>query len=255
MSSKDFSNFVLDFIKKHKDNTDILNTWTSENTQKSLEKILKSTRNKKDPNKPKRGRSSYILFCDDYRPIVKEKFPNLSNKEKTSKLAELWREFKETNSSKLNEYEQESLKERQIYKEKMETYEDNNVKSKKEAKSKPKDKKEEDKPKEEDKSKDKKEEDKSKDKKEEDKSKEKKEEDKSKEKKEEDKYKKEKKEEDKYKKEKKEEKIFDKRFENYYNKKLGKTKKTHPDLNHQEIDTKISKKWKKLSEEEKNEFK
>ena len=214
MSSKDFSNFVLDFIKKHKDNTDILNTWTSENTQKSLEKILKSTRNKKDPNKPKRGRSSYILFCDDYRPIVKEKFPNLSNKEVTSKLAELWREFKVTNSSKLNEYEQNSLKERQIYKEKMETYDGNNEKEKVD---KPK-KEKEDKPKKE----------------------------------KEDKPKKENEKEDKP---KKEEKIVDKRFENYYNKKVVKTKKTHPELNQKEIDVKILKRWKKLSEEEKSEFK
>ena len=215
MSIKDFSNFVLDFIQKHKDSTDILNTWNSENTQKVLEKLLKSARNKKDPNKPKRGRSSYILFCDEYRPIVKEKFPELTNKQLTSKLAELWKEFKETNTSKLNEYEQKSLKERQIYKQQMEIYDGDNEKPKRGRKQKvsldgeePKKVKEEPtKVKEEPK------------------------------------------------KVKEEPKNIDKRFENYYNKKVGKTKKAHQELSQQEIDIKILKKWKKLSEEEKNEFK
>ena len=224
MSIEYFSNFVLDFIQKHKDSDDIEKNWNSESNKKVLQKILKSTHNKKDPNKPKRGRSSYILFCDDYRHIVKTKFPELTNKELTSKLAELWRELKQNNVPKFNEYEEKSLKEREIYKQQMQIYDSTLEKPKKSKKPK------EDKPKEE--------------KIKEDKPKEKKiKEDKPKEKK----IKEEKPKE-------KEEKVIDKRFENYYNKKVSKTKKAHPDLSKEEIDMKILKKWKKLSDEEKNEY-
>jgi hypothetical protein len=41
MSIEDFSNFVLDFIQKHKDSDDIEKNWNSESNKKVLQKILK----------------------------------------------------------------------------------------------------------------------------------------------------------------------------------------------------------------------
>jgi len=47
---------------------------------------------KKDPNAPKRSKSAYMFFCDDKRPDVKKKHPDLKMTDVSKKLAELWKE-------------------------------------------------------------------------------------------------------------------------------------------------------------------
>lgn len=44
------------------------------------------------PQKPKRGRSNYILFSSDVRPKIKEENPDASSTEITSLIAQSWRE-------------------------------------------------------------------------------------------------------------------------------------------------------------------
>ena len=48
----------------------------------------------KDPNKPKRGNSAYIYFCEDKRPQVTNENPDCEAKQIIAKLAELWKEAK-----------------------------------------------------------------------------------------------------------------------------------------------------------------
>ena len=75
--------FVANFITNNSDDENILENWmTDEENSKEIEKIIKtakktSTKNStekkvKDPNKPKRGKSSYLFFCADNREKVKE---------------------------------------------------------------------------------------------------------------------------------------------------------------------------------------
>ncbi|OCH85034.1 HMG-box protein [Obba rivulosa] len=45
----------------------------------------------KDPNAPKRPASSYLLFQNDVRKELRDKFPNMPNNELLSHIAELWK--------------------------------------------------------------------------------------------------------------------------------------------------------------------
>ena len=54
------------------------------------ESTTKRAKKSKDPNMPKRGRSSYILFGMDAREKIKTDFPELKSKEIMAKLGELW---------------------------------------------------------------------------------------------------------------------------------------------------------------------
>jgi len=45
----------------------------------------------KDPNKPKRGRTAYLVFCDIHRDSTRKKFPKKSMTEVSAQLAEQWK--------------------------------------------------------------------------------------------------------------------------------------------------------------------
>ena len=99
---KHISNFVIDFIKSQKGNEggNIIDKWNSTLTQKKLCKIIKNELGKKDENKPKRGKTSYILYCDNTRKELQKSYPSLSNKEITVKLALGWADLKKNNKTK-----------------------------------------------------------------------------------------------------------------------------------------------------------
>ena len=50
---------------------------------------------KKDPNKPKRGMSSFMYFANEKRSEVRDKFPGLKVTEIGKKLSEMWKELPE----------------------------------------------------------------------------------------------------------------------------------------------------------------
>ena len=114
----------MDFIEKHKEEKEnITSNWNSIKTQKELNKLLKVTKSKtRDPNKPKRGKSSYIIFCDAYRPKLKSEFPDANNKEILTKLGKMWDNIKKDNPNEYKKFESLSLIERNRYKEQMEEY-------------------------------------------------------------------------------------------------------------------------------------
>jgi hypothetical protein len=45
----------------------------------------------KDPDKPKRGRTAYLVFCDDHRDAVRKKYPKKSMTEVSAALAQQWK--------------------------------------------------------------------------------------------------------------------------------------------------------------------
>ena len=86
----------------------------------------------KDLTKPKRGKSSYLHFCDDYRASAKKKLPNSSNKEILNYLGDLWKKIKLENPDIAEKYENIAKKERDIYKSQMTLYKSENKYEKKE---------------------------------------------------------------------------------------------------------------------------
>lgn len=83
------------FESEDADSESFMAAWTE--SQDDLAKLLKTSlvsKNKapKDLNAPKRGKSSYILYCGDKRAEVVKKNPDMSAKEIITELGRLWRE-------------------------------------------------------------------------------------------------------------------------------------------------------------------
>lgn len=82
---------------------------------------------KKDPNKPKRPKSAFLLFCDDERPkLIEKEQKNVKKGEKFNlgsiqkKLASQWKSLTET---KKNKYVEQTEKEKESYYDKLTEYE------------------------------------------------------------------------------------------------------------------------------------
>ena len=130
MKTKNISKFVLKFIKENKNSNQLVDDWNSEKNLNALDSFFK--KKDKDLTKPKRGKSSYLHFCDDYRASAKKKLPNSSNKEILNYLGDLWKKIKLENPDIAEKYENIAKKERDIYKSQMTLYKSENKFEKKE---------------------------------------------------------------------------------------------------------------------------
>lgn len=114
---ENINNFIVDFMMKNIGNENVINIWTSEKNQKLFSKIIKKDSVcMKDPNKPKRGKSGYLFFCQEYRSLLKKEYPDMSIKDIVSKLGIIWKELKETNPDEIERFEAMSRYDRDRYK-------------------------------------------------------------------------------------------------------------------------------------------
>ena len=121
MFIENINQFVLDFLENNK--TNIAEQWTTKKNQQLLLKTLKKNNIKiKDPEKPKRGKSGFLFYCDVKRPLIKEENPELTVKEIVSKLGTEWQLLKASNSDEISKYEEMSVKDRNRYKQEMRNY-------------------------------------------------------------------------------------------------------------------------------------
>lgn len=125
------SQYVVTFLDNNKKTSSkhLVEQWNSEQTQTSLKSLVstfavvpsdssrkeKKDRKVKDPNAPKRGKSSYLIFCNELREQVRKEHPELNAKEITSELGKRWNTLKEKNPSKVAEYEKVALSDRERY--------------------------------------------------------------------------------------------------------------------------------------------
>jgi len=100
----DINKFVADFIKNQEDIETIMDNWNSEDIQTKLSDILNKT-------PTKRPKNAYQLFCQEYRPKIKEE-GQLKGKDVTTKLAELWKEIKEDADEEFQKYQGLAQKEK-----------------------------------------------------------------------------------------------------------------------------------------------
>ena len=75
--------------------------WQTKENEDAIKEIIKPTTTKtstkiKDPNKPKRGKTTYMLFCADERPVVKAELADAKPTEVTTELGRRWNTFKES---------------------------------------------------------------------------------------------------------------------------------------------------------------
>ena len=118
--SKNVSKFVLEFLEQHK-NGDLNELWNSKSTQTSLKKMFNKENKKKDPLKPKRVKSSYLIFCDSERKVIKNENPTLSTKDITCELGRRWKIIK-TDKKKYKKYEELATKDKERYMSEMKKY-------------------------------------------------------------------------------------------------------------------------------------
>ena len=103
----DISRFVLDFIEKNKDSEDlgtIVKKWNNPKNKTALKQIVNVKKNVKDPEKPKKIETAYLLYCKDIRLKTKTDNPELNNKEIISAMAEKWKKIKEKNNKEYRKY-------------------------------------------------------------------------------------------------------------------------------------------------------
>jgi ribonuclease BN (tRNA processing enzyme) len=121
MFIENINQFVIDFLESNK--TNMTEQWSSKKNQQLLIKTLKKNNIKiKDPDKPKRGKSGFLFYCDNKRPIIKQENPELTVKEIVSKLGTEWQILKASNSTEISKYEEMSSKDRNRYKQEMKNY-------------------------------------------------------------------------------------------------------------------------------------
>ena len=92
-----------------------------EEQKEDIVKLFKSGKSsrKKDPSAPKKSKTSYIIFCGDYRNQIKSENPNFTTTEITSKIASLWKAI--SPSEKLK-YEARAKEDKERYEEDMKSY-------------------------------------------------------------------------------------------------------------------------------------
>lgn len=109
------SEFVSTFLKSHA--KDALAAWSAVEVQGSYTKLfdaLNRKRKGKSQDLPKRGKSSYLFFCQDMRQKVKDKNPSLSSKEITVELGVMWNKIKD-DSSAIAKYVSSASKDKERY--------------------------------------------------------------------------------------------------------------------------------------------
>jgi hypothetical protein len=98
---------------------------SSEEQSKNFMKVLKEKKNeitplllssktkrKKDPNAPKKWKTSYIFFCAEQREILRKQETKYKTTEITSKLAEMWKQLSDNERVK---YEELSTQDKERY--------------------------------------------------------------------------------------------------------------------------------------------
>lgn len=127
MFVENISQFVLEFIQSNNNgsdnNAELIDNWKSKKNQEQFIKVIKKNNiTIKDPDKPKRGKSGYLYFCEVYREKLKDEYPELSVKEIVSKLGVLWKKLKAENSKEVINFELKSKEDRNRYKSEMTNY-------------------------------------------------------------------------------------------------------------------------------------
>jgi len=126
MSTKTWNNltkYLQTFLTSHLDENDVgtvMEAWADEKSA-----VLKlvgasgSTRKKKDPAAPKKGRSNYIWFCGDVRAKLKEDNPEMSVTDLSKKMGTMWQELP---AKKKKKYDKMASDDKERYKQEMENY-------------------------------------------------------------------------------------------------------------------------------------
>jgi hypothetical protein len=112
----------------------LLDAWNEEENQKGLANLTKTTKTTKtsekkmkDPNKPKRGKSAYLFFCEEERPKVKASMgEGAKTTEVTKELGARWKllsaSTKKDDKKRVTEFEAKAAVDKKRYEDEMAVY-------------------------------------------------------------------------------------------------------------------------------------
>jgi hypothetical protein len=132
--NRNINEYVLAFIQKvceenEYDATAFFESWNSEENQQgivNMTKVSKGGKRVKDPNKPKRGKSAYLFFCNEERSSVKNDMPDAKATEITAELGSRWKilkaSTKASDKKRVVEYEAAAADDKTRYIEEMKDY-------------------------------------------------------------------------------------------------------------------------------------
>lgn len=91
--------FVVTFLDENEGAEDLVGLWKDNENQKEVRKLCKSSdsggKRKKDPSHPKRPKSSYMFFCEENRPLVKNDLgDDAKTTDITRELGKRWNSLK-----------------------------------------------------------------------------------------------------------------------------------------------------------------
>ena len=95
--TKSIMAYVTTLIEGSEDAAFLRESWGSAEHVAAIQKLLETTSSKpktKDPEKPKRAKSSYIFYCANERGTVKEEMPTAKPTEITTELGRRWKLLK-----------------------------------------------------------------------------------------------------------------------------------------------------------------
>jgi len=116
--SKLFYNSSADLIKKVCEELDV-NDKADELIEKLLSKVFIKIKPMKDPDRPKKGKTSYMYFAEDNRTEIREKFPDATMGDISKELGKKWQTLSEKDKEP---YIALANKDKERYEEDMEAY-------------------------------------------------------------------------------------------------------------------------------------
>ena len=126
---KNINAYVEAFLTEHGDEN-IVELWQEATNQQNFIKLIKvdkKSSGKKDPNKPKRGKSAYLFFCAEHREKAKKELgEGAKATEVTAELGRQWNELKASTKAsdkkKLEKYEKQAREDKERYESEMVNY-------------------------------------------------------------------------------------------------------------------------------------
>ena len=128
---KNINEFITAFLTEH-GSEEMVEQWNEDENMTAFKKLLSKATKRgsgkaKDPNKPKRGKSSYIFFCAANRQAAKDELgDDAKATEVTAKLGEMWRALKESKNAAdekaLKGFEDKAAEDKARYEEEMKDY-------------------------------------------------------------------------------------------------------------------------------------
>ena len=102
LTLKQLNKLIISFLSENESVENIAEQWMDTKNQKLARNLVnKSNKPKKDPNAPKRGKSSYLFFCDERRPTVQTELPDGSKAtDVTRELGVQWNKLKASTKAK-----------------------------------------------------------------------------------------------------------------------------------------------------------